>query len=58
MMVTAMNPPAQVFIVALITIICLLLDYKFILLTGHEGPEGEQMYSYTLSLTLALDAGR
>ena len=23
--------------------------------TGHEGPEGEQMYSFTLSLTSALD---
>ena len=23
--------------------------------TGHEGPEGEQRYSYTLSLTSALD---
>jgi len=25
--------------------------------TGHEGPEGEQMYSSTLSLTLALNGG-
>ena len=25
--------------------------------TGHEGPEGEQMYSSTLSLTPALDGG-
>ena len=25
--------------------------------TGHEGPEGEQGYSSTLSLTLALDKG-
>ena len=25
--------------------------------TGHEGPEGEQMYSSTLSLTSALDEG-
>ena len=25
--------------------------------TGHEGPEGEQMYSSTLSLTSALDGG-
>jgi len=25
--------------------------------TGHEGPEGEQRYSSTLSLTSALDAG-
>ena len=25
--------------------------------TGHEGPEGEQMYSFTLSLTSALDRG-
>jgi hypothetical protein len=24
---------------------------------GHEGPEGEQRYSSTLSLTLALDEG-
>jgi len=24
-------------------------------ITGHEGAEGEQMYSSTLSLTLALD---
>ena len=26
-------------------------------ITGHEGPEGEQMYSYTLSSTSALDMG-
>jgi hypothetical protein len=25
--------------------------------TGHEGPEAEQRYSSTLSLTLALDEG-
>jgi len=25
--------------------------------TGHEGPEGEQRYSSTLSLTSALDRG-
>ena len=25
--------------------------------TGHEGPEGEQIYSSTLSLTLTLDGG-
>jgi hypothetical protein len=25
--------------------------------TGHEGPDGEQRYSSTLSLTLALDVG-
>ena len=25
--------------------------------TGHEGPEGEQRYNYTLSLTSALDGG-
>jgi hypothetical protein len=25
--------------------------------TGHEGPEGEQRCSYTLSLTSALDGG-
>jgi len=25
--------------------------------TGHEGPEGEQRYSSTLSLTSALDVG-
>ena len=25
--------------------------------TGHEGPEGEQMYSSTLPLTSALDGG-
>jgi hypothetical protein len=25
--------------------------------TGHEGPEGEQRYSCTLSLTSALDVG-
>jgi hypothetical protein len=25
--------------------------------TGNKGPEGEQMYSSTLSLTLALDEG-
>ena len=24
-------------------------------ITGHEGPEGEDRYSYTLSLALALD---
>ena len=29
----------------------------FILRTGHEGPEGEQRYSSTLSLTSALEAG-
>jgi hypothetical protein len=27
-------------------------------ITGHEGPEGEQRYNSTLSLTLALDGGR
>jgi len=27
------------------------------LVTGHEGPEGEQRYSSTLSLTSALDEG-
>ena len=26
-------------------------------ITGHEGPEGEQMYSYTLPWTSALDRG-
>ena len=26
-------------------------------ITGHEDPEGEQMYSYTLPSTWALDAG-
>jgi len=26
-------------------------------ITGHEGPEGEERYSYTLSLTSALDRG-
>ena len=26
-------------------------------ITGHEGPEGEYRYSYTLSLTSALDGG-
>ena len=25
--------------------------------TGHEGPEGEQRYSYTLPSTSALDGG-
>jgi hypothetical protein len=25
--------------------------------TGHEGPEGEYRYSFTLSLTSALDGG-
>ena len=25
--------------------------------TGHEGPEGEKRYSYTLSITSALDGG-
>ena len=28
---------------------------KFLPITGHEGPEGQQMYSCTLSLTSALD---
>jgi len=28
---------------------------KFHPITGHEGPEGEYMYSSTLSLTLARD---
>ena len=27
-------------------------------ITGHEGPEGKQMHSYTLSLTSALDGVR
>jgi hypothetical protein len=26
-------------------------------ITGHEGPEGEQMYSSTISLTSVLDGG-
>jgi hypothetical protein len=26
-------------------------------ITGHEGPEGEYRYSFTLSLTSALDRG-
>jgi hypothetical protein len=26
-------------------------------MTGREGPEGEKMYSSTLSLTLAIDGG-
>jgi hypothetical protein len=26
--------------------------------TGHEGPKGEERYSYTLSLTSALEGGR
>jgi hypothetical protein len=30
---------------------------KFHPRTDHEGPEGEQMYSYTLPLTSALDVG-
>jgi len=30
---------------------------KFHPRTGHEGPEGEQRYSSTLSSTLALDGG-
>ena len=30
---------------------------KVHLITGHEGTEGEQTYSSTLSLTLALDGG-
>jgi hypothetical protein len=29
--------------------------YKFHPRTGHEGPEGEKLYSFTLSLTSALD---
>jgi hypothetical protein len=31
---------------------------KFHPRTGHKGPEGEQRYSSTLSLTSALDRGR
>ena len=31
---------------------------KFLPITGHEGPEGEQMYSSTLPSTSALDGGR
>jgi hypothetical protein len=30
---------------------------KVLPITGHEGPEGEQRYSSTLSLTLSLDEG-
>ena len=30
---------------------------KFLPRTGHEGPEGEQMYSSTLPSTSALDVG-
>ena len=30
---------------------------KFLPRTGHEGPEGEHRYNYTLSLTSALDGG-
>ena len=30
---------------------------KVHLRTGHEGPEGEQRYSFTLSLTSTLDEG-
>jgi hypothetical protein len=33
----------------------LCIQYKFHPVTGHEGPEGEQMYSSTLPLTSALD---
>jgi len=29
---------------------------KFVLRTGHEGPEREKRYNYTLSSTSALDA--
>ena len=31
--------------------------YKVLPRTGHEGPEGEQMYSSTLPSTSALDGG-
>ena len=30
---------------------------KILPITGHEGPEGEQMYSSTLPSTSALDGG-
>ena len=30
---------------------------KALTIIGHESPEGEQMYSYTLPLTSALDGG-
>ena len=38
--------------------ICLARDgVKILPITGHEGPEGEQMYSSTLPSTSALDGG-
>jgi len=33
------------------------MTYNFALITGHEGPEVEKRYSFTLSLTSALDVG-
>ena len=33
------------------------LKAKVLRIRGHEGPEGEQKYSCTLSLTSALDRG-
>jgi hypothetical protein len=38
-------------------ILCLNLNLLFHLRTGHEGPEGEQRYNSTLSLTSVLDVG-
>jgi hypothetical protein len=35
----------------------MVLKGKVLPTTGHEGPEGEESYSSTLSLTLALDGG-
>jgi hypothetical protein len=35
----------------------LLSHIKVLPITGHEGPEGEQMYSSTLPSTSALDEG-
>ena len=32
-------------------------NVKFLPRTGHEDPEGEQMYSYTLPSTSAIDGG-
>ena len=34
-----------------------MVPIKVLPITGHEGPDGEQMYSSTLSSTSALDGG-
>jgi len=35
-----------------------IVKEKFHTRTGHEGPEGEQRYTLTLSITSVLDGGR